>query len=79
MGSYGMCGVHGGVMLGDEAVARGVNMGKRGPSGSGGWDGGVQDSRSAPFAKGFSACESYVSPENLHIVRFPVDRTIPHQ
>ena len=35
------CAWGGGVKLGDEAVARVVNMGKGGASRSGGWDGGV--------------------------------------
>ena len=39
----------------------GVNMGKGAASESGGWDGGVQDSRSARSTKGFSASKSHGS------------------
>ena len=56
-GWYEMRGVHRGVKLGGEAMAVGVNMGFECDR----WDGGVQDSRSASSAKGFSASESHGS------------------
>ena len=62
MGWCGMRGVHRGVKPGDEARAGGgVNMGKGAASECDGWDGGVQDSRSASCAQGFSAYQSHGS------------------